>query len=182
MGADRPPAWFVRQAALLLVFGAIDFLVVAMILQGLVFDSFAPQVPPWDESKWVPLATHVIPSAEFETLTGATPEEVVGRLGPPVHVNRGWRLPDDCAQSYLYVQLFDGRPSGTGVCFSHSGRVVSFVGGYDSPIQFDYRGAEDGLSADTLLLVIPAGVLAIPFAAGIHLWQRRQRRRRLSIA
>ncbi len=181
MKRDRP-IWFLRQAMLLLVFGAAEVLLVAMVLQALKIDSVAKRVAPWDESSWVALAPRIIPAAEFESVVGATPQEVVDRFGPPIHVNRGWRLPDGCAQTYLYAADLDGNRVGSGICFSESGRVAAFVSGYDSPMQFDLRWVQcGGLSPDTLFLVIPAAVLAVPTALLMRIWRRRQQHQTLRL-
>ena len=159
------PEWFLRQAVLLLVIGAAEFLAVAMALEGLRIDSVVKPIAPWDESGWILLATRVIPAAEFEAMVGATPQQVVDRFGPPLHVNRSSSLPHGCAQTYLYAEDLDGDRVGCGVCFGQSGRVTAFVGGYDPPMQFDLRWVEDdGLSPDTLFLVVPAAILAVPIA------------------
>jgi hypothetical protein len=171
------PVALMRLAVVVWLVGAAELLLVLLALRALEIESVAPPIQPWDESRWVALAPYVTSWADLEAVDGATAESVVAQLGAPAHVNRGWRLSDGCAQTYLYVALLEGQRHGIGLCLNSSGRVEGSVGGYDSPLQFDLRSMTNGgLSAETLLLQAVAAVFAVPLVIALHVVRLRPRR------
>jgi hypothetical protein len=127
-------------------------------LRGMV----APPFDPEDDTPWVQLAPSVAAWPMLEAVEGATPEQVVDRLGPPIRVHRGGDACDRCAQTYVYAALLDAERIGVGVCITSEGRAFGSCG---SGMRFDLRSMSYGNHALGMVLSWPLMVLiALPLA------------------
>jgi len=102
-------------------------LVGLLLLRAAEVDAVAPPVDPWDDRPWVRLAPSALPLPEVEAVAGATREVALDRLGPPVRVRRDWRVPDGCAEVYVYPVIVESERAPAGLCISPGGRVDGVV-------------------------------------------------------
>ena len=82
-----------------------------LAVNAAIDDRVAPPIDPTDDEPWLEFAPSIAAWPTFEAVQGATPEQVVERLGPPLRVHRGSDLCDRCAQTFVYAALLDGQPS-----------------------------------------------------------------------